>query len=238
MLIGRAGYNAAMNSIDLGPVWLSLELAGLTVVILILLATPLAWWLARTRNKLRAVVAAVVAVPLVLPPTVLGFYLLLLLGPGGAIGSFWLSLTDSTLTFSFAGLVIASVIYSLPFAVQPLQTAFEAVGKKPVEAAATLGLDPWQTFFRVVVPLAKQGYISAAALSFAHTLGEFGVVLMVGGNIPGETRVISIAIFEDVETLNYFEAHVLSAGLLVFALIVLIGLFATNSGNALRGATR
>jgi molybdate transport system permease protein len=238
MLTDLAGYNAHMNAIDLGPVWLSLNLAGMTVVILILLATPLAWWLASTQSRFRAFVAAIVAVPLVLPPTVLGFYLLLLLGPGGAIGSFWLAMTDSTLTFSFAGLVIASVIYSLPFAVQPLQTAFEAVGRKPVEAAATLGLSPWQSFYRVVVPLAKQGYVSAAALSFAHTLGEFGVVLMVGGNIPGETRVISIAIFEDVETLNYFEAHVLSAGLLMFALIILIGLFATNPGNPLRGASR
>ena len=238
MLTDRAGYNATMNAIDFGPVWLSVNLAAITVVILILLATPLAWWLARTNSRLRAFVAAVVAVPLVLPPTVLGFYLLLLLGPGGAIGAFWLSMTDSTQTFSFAGLVIASVIYSLPFAVQTLQTAFESVGRSQVEAAATLGLNPWQTFFRVVVPLAKQGYVSAAALSFAHTLGEFGVVLMVGGNIPGETRVISIAIFEDVETLNYFEAHVLSAGLLIFALIILIGLFATNAGHPLRSGTR
>lgn len=225
-----------MDAIDLGPVWLSLQLAGLTVVILILFATPLAWWLANTRSRLRSFIAAIVAVPLVLPPTVLGFYLLLLLGPGGPIGAFWLSITDSTLTFSFAGLVIASVIYSLPFAVQPLQTAFESVGSKPVEAAATLGLSPWDTFLRVVIPLAKQGYLAAAALSFAHTLGEFGVVLMVGGNIPGETRVISIAIFEDVETLNYFEAHVLSAGLLIFAFVILLGLFALNTRNPLRTA--
>jgi molybdate transport system permease protein len=225
-----------MDAIDLGPVWLSLQLAGLTVVVLILIATPLAWWLANTHSRLRSFIAAIVAVPLVLPPTVLGFYLLLLLGPGGPIGAFWLSITDSTLTFSFAGLVIASVIYSLPFAVQPLQTAFESVGSKPVEAAATLGLSPWDTFLRVVMPLAKQGYLAAAALSFAHTLGEFGVVLMVGGNIPGETRVISIAIFEDVETLNYFEAHVLSAGLLIFAFVILLGLFALNTRNPLRTA--
>ena len=221
-----------MDAIDLGPVWLSLNLAAITVVILILSATPLAWWLANTHSRSRPFIAAIVAVPLVLPPTVLGFYLLLLLGPGGPIGSFWLSLTDSTLTFSFTGLVIASVIYSLPFAVQPLQTAFESIGRKPVEAAATLGLSPWNTFLRVIVPLAKPGYLAAAALSFAHTLGEFGVVLMVGGNIPGETRVISIAIFEDVETLNYFEAHVLSAGLLVFAFIILLCLFATNTHRA------
>ncbi len=229
---------AAMDAIDLGPVWLSLNLAGLTVVILIILATPVAWWLANTQSRSRSVIAAIVAVPLVLPPTVLGFYLLLLLGPSGPVGAFWLSITDSTLTFSFTGLVIASVIYSLPFAVQPLQTAFESVGRRPVEAAATLGLGPLDTFWRVVMPLAKQGYLAAAALSFAHTLGEFGVVLMVGGNIPGETRVISIAIFEDVETLNYFEAHVLSAGLLVFAFVILIALFSMNAHSPLRSAAR
>jgi molybdate transport system permease protein len=227
-----------MDAIDFGPVWLSLELAGLTVIILILIATPLAWWLANTRSRFRPFLAAILAVPLVLPPTVLGFYLLLLMGPGGPVGAFWLAITDSTLTFSFTGLVIASVIYSLPFAVQPLQTAFESIGREPVEAAATLGLSPADTFLRVIVPLARPGYLAAGALSFAHTLGEFGVVLMVGGNIPGETRVISIAIFEDVETLNYFEAHVLSAGLLLFAFVVLLVLFATNRHNPLRGAAR
>lgn len=223
-----------MDAIDPGPIWLSLQLAGITVVILILIATPLAWWLAKTKSRLRALISAIVAVPLVLPPTVLGFYLLILLGPAGPIGSMWVSLTDSTLTFSFTGLVVASVIYSLPFAVQPLHTAFESIGHRPVEAAATLGLSPRETFTKVVMPLARPGYLAAAALSFAHTLGEFGVVLMVGGNIPGETRVISIAIFEDVETLNYFEAHVLSAGLLVFAFLILWCLFAANSGNPLR----
>ncbi|HMB74256.1 MAG TPA: molybdate ABC transporter permease subunit, partial [Gammaproteobacteria bacterium] len=180
----------------------------------------------------------ITAVPLVLPPTVLGFYLLLLLGPRGPVGSVWLSITDTTLTFSFTGLAIASVLYSLPFAVQPLHTAFENVGRKPLKAAATLGLNPAATFTRIVMPLAKRGYLAAAALSFAHTLGEFGVVLMVGGNIPGETRVISIAIFEDVETLNYFEAHVLSAGLLVFSFLVLLLMFATNAHNPLRGTAR
>ena len=227
-----------MDSLDLGPVWLSLELAGLTVVILIFLATPMAWWLANTRSRLRHFIAAIIAVPLVLPPTVLGFYLLLLLGPQGPIGAFWLSITDSSLTFSFAGLVLASTVYSLPFAVQPLHTAFETVGRRPLEAAATLGLSPIQTFIRVVAPMAKRGYLAAAALSFTHTLGEFGVVLMVGGNIPGETRVISIAIFEDVETLNYFEAHVLSAGLLLFAFIVLLLMFSSNAHSALRGGER
>jgi len=227
-----------MDSLDLGPVWLSLELAGLTVVILILLATPMAWWLATTRSRLRPYVAAITAVPLVLPPTVLGFYLLLLLAPQGPIGALWLSMTDTSLTFSFAGLVVASTVYSLPFAVQPLHTAFETVGRRPLEAAATLGLSPVQTFLRVVAPMAKRGYLAAAALSFTHTLGEFGVVLMVGGNIPGETRVISIAIFEDVETLNYFEAHVLSAGLLVFAFVVLLLMFSRNAHSALRGGER
>jgi molybdate transport system permease protein len=227
-----------MDSLDLGPVWLSLELAGLTVVILLLLATPMAWWLANTRSRLRPYVAAITAVPLVLPPTVLGFYLLLLLGPRGAIGSLWLSLTDTTLTFSFTGLVFASIVYSLPFAVQPLHAAFETVGRKPLEAAATLGLNPIQSFARVVAPMAKRGYLAAAALSFTHTLGEFGVVLMVGGNIPGETRVISIAIFEDVETLDYFEAHVLSAGLLFFAFFVLLLMFSRNAHSALRGGVR
>lgn len=227
-----------MDTLDLGPVWLSLQLAGLTVIVLVVLATPLAWWLANTRSAMRPLVAAITAVPLVLPPTVLGFYLLLLLGPQGPVGSLWLTITDSTLTFSFAGLAIASVIYSLPFAVQPLHTAFENVGRKPLEAAATLGLTPAETFARIVLPLAKRGYLAAAALSFAHTLGEFGVVLMVGGNIPGATRVISIAIFEDVETLNYFEAHVLSAGLLVFSFLILLLLFSTNTHNPLRGTAR
>ncbi len=218
-----------MDSLDLGPVWLSLKLATVTVVILLALATPLAWWLAHTRSRSRPILEAVVAMPLVLPPTVLGFYLLILLGPAGPIGSFWVALTDTTLTFSFMGLVIASIIYSLPFAVQPLQTAFENIGKAPLEAAATLGASPFQQFLTVASPLARRGYLSAIALSFAHTLGEFGVVLMVGGNIPDKTRVISIAIFEDVETVNYAQAHVLSAGLLIFSFVLLLALFATNS---------
>jgi molybdate transport system permease protein len=211
-----------MPEVELGPVWLSLQLATVTVIVLLVVATPLAWWLAFTRNRARTAIEAVVAMPLVLPPTVLGFYLLVLLGPTGLVGSAWLSLTDSTLTFSFAGLVIASAIYSFPFAVQPLQDAFQSVGRAPLEAAATLGAGPFDRFWRVASPLALRGYVTAVVLSFAHTLGEFGVVLMVGGNIPGKTKVISIAIYEHVETIEYAQAHVLAAGLLVFSFVVLL----------------
>ena len=217
-----------MTALDLGPVWVSLRLATITVLVLLLLGTPLAWWLAFTRSRARPVIEALVALPLVLPPTVLGFYLLVLLGPAGPIGRFWVQLTDSTLTFSFTGLVIASVIYSIPFAVQPLQNAFEGVGRSPLEAAATLGASPLDTFLRVVSPMAIRGYITAIVLGFAHTLGEFGVVLMVGGNIPGVTKVVSIAIYEHVETLTYAQAHWLSAGLLSFSFVVLLGVYIVN----------
>jgi len=217
-----------MSELELGPLWLSLRLAAITALVLLAIATPLAWWLAFTRRRVRTVVEALVAMPLVLPPTVLGFYLLVLLGPAGLIGQPWVQLTDSTLTFSFAGLVIASVIYSFPFAVQPLQTAFEAVGRTPLEAAATLGASPFDAFLRVASPLAARGYLSALVLGFAHTLGEFGVVLMVGGNIPGSTKVISIAIYEHVETIQYEQAHVLSAGLLVFSFLVLFAVYTLN----------
>ncbi len=217
-----------MEGLDLGPVWLSIQLATVTVLVLLVVATPLAWWLAFTRARSRAVIEAIVALPLVLPPTVLGFYLLIVLGPAGAIGRFWVELTDTTLTFSFTGLVIASVIYSFPFAVQPLQGAFEAVGRAPLEAAATLGASPLQTFARVASPLAVRGYVSAIVLGFAHTLGEFGVVLMVGGNIPGSTKVVSIAVFEHVETISYAQAHILSAGLLAFSFAVLLVVYAIN----------
>ncbi|MCZ6585723.1 MAG: molybdate ABC transporter permease subunit [Gammaproteobacteria bacterium] len=213
---------------ELGPIWISLRLASVTVVVLMLLGTPLAWWLAFTHSRSRAVIEALVALPLVLPPTVLGFYLLILLGPAGSIGSFWVEITGTTLTFSFTGLVIASVIYSFPFAVQPLQTAFEGIGRAPLEAAATLGATPLDTFLRVASPLALRGYLSAIVLGFAHTLGEFGVVLMVGGNIPGVTKVISIAIYEQVETLSYAQAHYLSAGLLTFSFVVLLGVYVIN----------
>jgi molybdate transport system permease protein len=217
-----------MPNVELGPVWLSLQLATVTVLVLLVVATPLAWWLAFTRSRARTVVEAVVAMPLVLPPTVLGFYLLVLLGPAGLIGGPWLNITDTTLTFSFVGLVFASVIYSFPFTIQPLQAAFEGVGRAPLEAAATLGAGPFDRFWSVASPLALRGYVSAIVLTFAHTLGEFGVVLMVGGNIPGRTKVISIAIYEHVETLEYAQAHVLSAGLLVFSFLVLLSVYALN----------
>ena len=217
-----------MPELELGPVWLSLQLATVTVLVLLVVATPLAWWLAFTRSRARTVVEAVVAMPLVLPPTVLGFYLLVLLGPAGFIGAPWLSITDTTLTFSFAGLVLASVIYSFPFTIQPLQAAFESVGRAPLEAAATLGAGPFDRFWHVASPLALRGYVSAVVLTFAHTLGEFGVVLMVGGNIPGSTKVISIAIYEHVETLEYAQAHILSAGLLVFSFAVLLSVYILN----------
>jgi len=225
-----------MAELELGPVWLSLELATVTVAVLLLIATPLAWWLAFSRRRARAVIEAVVALPLVLPPTVLGFYLLILLGPAGGIGKFWAVLSDSTLTFSFAGLVVASVIYSFPFAVQPLQGAFEAVGRAPLEAAATLGASPFDAFLRVATPAALRGYVSALVLSFAHTLGEFGVVLMVGGNIPGRTKTISIAVWEHVEQIEYGQAHVLAAGLLIFSFVVLLFVYTLNRRMPLVGA--
>lgn len=220
---------------DLTPVWLSFLLAGTTTVILLIIGTPLAWWLASTSSKTKPVFEAITALPLVLPPTVLGFYFLIILGPAAPIGKFWLELTGDALTFSFSGLVLASVIYSLPFAVQPLQTAFEAIGRGPLEAAATLRAGPVDTFLSVVVPLARRGFITASVLSFAHTVGEFGVVLMVGGNIPGQTRVLSIAIYEHVETLNYSAAHILSAGLLVFSFVVLMFVYGTSRGIRIDG---
>jgi molybdate transport system permease protein len=207
---------------------LTIELSAITVVVLLILATPLAFWLAFTTTRLKPAIEAVVALPLVLPPTVLGFYLLVLFGPKNGIGKFWVELTGETLAFSFSGLVVASVIYSLPFVVQPLQQAFAQTGRAPLEAAATLGASPIDAFFTVASPLAVRGYITAIVLGFAHTVGEFGVVLMVGGNIPGETRLISIAIYESVETLNYREAHVLSIGLLVFSFMVLLTVYLLN----------
>lgn len=215
---------------DLGPLWLSLALAAVTTLILLVAATPLAWWLANTTSRWRAPVEAITALPLVLPPTVLGFYFLLLLGPASPVGAFWVRMTGEALTFSFAGLVVASVVYSLPFMVQPLQTAFESVGRAPMEAAATLGAGPVDAFFSVAAPLSTTGFVTAAVLTFAHTIGEFGVVLMVGGNIPGETRVVSIAIYEHVETLNYGDAHLLSAGLLALAFAMLLPVYAMRRG--------
>ena len=211
-----------------GPLWLSAQLAIVTTAILIGIGAPLAWWLSRTQTRWKPVVQSIVAMPIVLPPTVLGFYLLILLGPQGAIGSWWVRMTGEALTFTFAGLVIASCVYSLPFAVQPLQNAFEALPRQTLERAWTLGASKLDAFFSVAVPLSLRGFVSAAVLTFAHTLGEFGVVLMVGGNIPGETRVVSIAIFDHVESLQYASAHRLSLLLLAFAFIVLFVMFAIN----------
>ncbi len=215
-------------SAELAPLWLSLRLAFFTTLVLLILATPLAWWLAMTRSRVKPVIEAVTALPLVLPPTVLGFYLLILFSPNSVLGGFFVSLTGQSLTFSFIGLVVASVIYSLPFMVQPLQSAFEGVGRGPLEAAASLGASPIDRFFSVASPLALRGYITGLVLSFAHTLGEFGVVLMVGGNIPGRTKVISIAIYENVETLEYAQAHWLSAILMGFSFAVLLLVFTVN----------
>ena len=218
----------------LGPLSLSLALAATTTLILLALGTPLAWWLAGTTSRLKPAIQAVVALPIVLPPTVLGFYLLIVLGPSGAIGRWWVTLTGEALTFSFTGLVIASCVYSLPFAVQPLQQAFETLDRGDLEAARTLGASRFDAFRSVALPLSAHGVLTASVLSFAHTLGEFGVVLMVGGNIPGKTRVISIAIFDHVESLNYAAAHRLSLLLLCLAFLVLLITFVVNR----RAATR
>ena len=217
-----------MTEGDLGAVWLTLRLASVTTVLLLLLGTPLAWWLARTRSRWRAAVGAVVALPIVLPPTVLGFYLLVAMGPKGPLGQLTQSLGLGLLPFTFAGLVVASVLYSMPFAVQPLQQAFEAIGDGPLEAAATLRAGPWDRFFTVVLPLARPGFITAAVLAFAHTVGEFGVVLMIGGNIPDKTRVISVQIYDHVEALEYTQAHGLAGGMLVFSFVVLLALYTLN----------
>ncbi|MEO8014601.1 MAG: molybdate ABC transporter permease subunit [Polaromonas sp.] len=217
---------------DLAAVWLTLKLASLTTVLLLLLATPLAWWLARTPSRWRAPVGAVVALPLVLPPTVLGFYLLVSLGPNGWGGQFTQALGLGLLPFSFGGLLLGSVIYSLPFAVQPLQHAFEAIGSRPMEVAATLRARPLDAFFSVALPLAKPGFITAAILSFAHTVGEFGVVLMIGGNIPGQTRVVSTQIYGHVEAMEYAQAHWLAGGMVLFSFTVLLGLALLNRRHA------
>lgn len=214
---------------DWQPVFLSIKLASITTIILLLLGTPLAWWLSRTRGWYKQPVAAVIAMPLVLPPTVLGFYLLLLLGPNGAVGQATQALGLGVLPFTFAGLVVASVLYSLPFVVQPLQNSFETIGQRPLEVAATLRASPLDTFFTVVVPLARSGFLTASVLAFAHTIGEFGVVLMIGGNIPGETKVLSVAIYDHVETMDYTQAHYLSAGMVGFTFIVLLLLYGLNN---------
>ena len=213
---------------DLEPLWLTARLAGLTTLILLALGTPLAWWLAHTKTRARAFIEAVTALPLVLPPTVIGFYLLIAMNPNAPLGAAWLKMTGGTLTFSFAGLVLGSIVYSLPFMVQPLQNAFELIGRRPLEAAATLRAGPLDAFFSVAAPMAFRGFLTGAVLTFAHTVGEFGAVLMVGGNIPGRTKVISIAIYEHVETIDYAQAHILSAILLAFSFLVLIFVYTMN----------
>ncbi|MCG8517555.1 molybdate ABC transporter permease subunit [Marinobacter sp. CA1] len=209
-------------------IWLTLKLATVTTAILLIVATPLAWWLARSRHWLCQPLAAVVAMPLVLPPTVLGFYLLILMAPSGPVGQLTQSLGLGTLPFTFEGLVVASVIYSLPFAVQPLQAAFSGLSERMLEAASTLRASPLDRFFTVVLPLARPGLLTATVLTFAHTIGEFGVVLMIGGNIPGETKVLSVAIYDHVETLEYARAHWLAGGMVAFAFLVLLSLYLIN----------
>ena len=207
---------------DWSAIRLTLELASLTTILLLALCTPIAWWLAHTPSRWRAPVGAVVALPLVLPPTVIGFYLLVLMGPNGPVGQFTQAMGWGRLPFTFGGLLVGSIVYSLPFAVQPLQRAFESVGTRPLEVAASLGAGPLDRFFSVALPLARPGFITAAVLSFAHTVGEFGVVLMLGGNIPGKTRVVSVQIYDHVEAMEYTQAHWLAGGMVVFAFVVLV----------------
>ena len=209
---------------DWSAIRLTLELAGITTVLLLVLCTPIAWWLAHTPSRWRGPVGAVVALPLVLPPTVIGFYLLVLMGPSGPVGRLTESLGWGRLPFTFWGLVVGSIVYSLPFAVQPLQRAFESMGRRPLEVAAALGAGPLDRFFTVALPLARPGFITAAVLSFAHTVGEFGVVLMLGGNIPGKTRVVSVQIYDHVEAMEYAQAHWLAGGMVAFAFVVRMAL--------------
>jgi molybdate transport system permease protein len=211
-----------LSNDDLAAVWLTVKLAGLTTVLLLALGTPVAWWLARTPSRLKGLVGSVVTLPLVLPPAVLGFYLLVLMGPEGPVGRLTQALGLGLLPFTFAGLVVASCLYSMPFVIQPLQQAYAAIGRAPMEAAATLRASPLDAFFTVALPLARPGFITAAVLGFAHTVGEFGVVLMIGGNIPGKTQVLSMAIYNHVEAMEYTNAHWLAGGMLVFSFAVLL----------------
>lgn len=204
------------------PVWLTMKLAFMTTLVLLIIGTPIAWWLSRSNQWWKEAVAAIVALPLVLPPTVLGFYLLILLSPTSPIGEVLTGVFGHSLPFSFAGLVVGSVIYSMPFVVQPIRNAFDAIGDRPLEVAATLRASPFDTFLNVALPLARPGMLTGAVLGFAHTVGEFGVVLMIGGNIPGETKVLSVAIYDHVEALEYGQAHILSFGMLAFAFIVIL----------------
>jgi len=218
----------------LSAIWLTVRLATVTTLLLFLVGTPIAWWLARTRSWFKAPVGAMVALPLVLPPTVIGFYLLVVMGPQGPIGQLTQALGLGVLPFTFWGLVVGSVLYSMPFVVQPLQNAFDAIGERPLEVAATLRAGPWDTFFSVVLPLARPGFITAGVLGFAHTVGEFGVVLMIGGNIPDKTRVVSVQIYDHVEALEYAQAHWLAAGMLAFSFVVLLLLYLFNPNGRQR----
>ena len=213
---------------DWGAIWLTLKLATIVTVLLLVLGTPVAWWLAQTRSRMKSLVGAVVALPLILPPSVLGFYLLVAMGPHGPVGHLTQALGIGLLPFTFAGLVVGSLLYSMPFVVQPLQNAFEAIGARPLEVAATLRAGPIDTFFSVVLPLAKPGFITAATLGFAHTIGEFGMVLMIGGNIPNQTRVVSMQIYGHVEALEYVQAHWLAGGMLLSSFVALLLLYTFN----------
>ena len=217
-----------LSDADWSAIRLTLELAAVTTLLLLFIGTPIAWWLARTRSAWKGAVGAVVALPIVLPPTVIGFYLLVAMGPEGPVGRLTQALGLGVLPFTFAGLVVASVFYSLPFVVQPIQNAFEAIGERPLETAATLRASPLDTFFSVVLPLARPGYLTAGVLGFAHTVGEFGVVLMIGGNIPDKTRVVSVQIYDRVEALEYAQAHWLAAGMIAFSFVVLLLLYTLN----------
>jgi len=217
-----------LNEYDISALLVTLKLASITTVILILVGTPIAWWLSQTRFKFKAVIEAIIALPLILPPTVLGFYLLMTLGTNGPIGNFLEALGGSSIAFTFTGLVVGSVIYSLPFVVQPLQNSFGSIGKQPMEVAATLGASKLDRFFTIAVPLARSGFITASVLGFAHTVGEFGVVLMIGGNIPGETGVLSIAIYDHVEAMEYGQAHILAGGLLILSFVMLLVVYIFN----------
>lgn len=224
-----------LDDASLAAIWLTLKLASITTMLLLVIGTPIAWWLARTGSRLKGPIGAVVALPLVLPPSVLGFYLLVAMGPNGPVGQLTQFLGLGTLPFTFAGLVVGSLFYSMPFVVQPLQNAFESIGDRPLEAAATLRAAPLDCFFSVVLPLAKPGFITASILGFAHTVGEFGVVLMIGGNIPERTRVVSVQIYDHVEAMEYTQAHWLAGGMLMFSFLVLLILYSSRFRQGWRG---
>jgi molybdate transport system permease protein len=217
-----------LNEQDLIALFVTLKLASISTIVLLLIGTPIAWWLSHSHWRYKYFVEAIIALPLILPPTVLGFYLLVSLGPNGPIGGLLSALSGESLAFTFTGLVIGSVVYSMPFVIQPLQNAFSAIGQRPLEVAATLGASPIDRFFSIAIPMARPGFITATVLGFAHTLGEFGVVLMIGGNIPGSTQVVSISIYDHVEALEYGQAHALSASLLLFSFVLLLIVYGAN----------